>query len=138
VTARLALGPLEIVLAAVDQQPDVQGAVQAHALLDDVLAHEVTLVRVHPVIASPVGAKAALRVGIAWQGNPKHVQDRWRSAPLDQFAPLAAVPDVELISLQQGHGTEQISAPGRPFAIRRMAEGDLDGRMQPSSTLPRW
>jgi hypothetical protein len=74
-----------------------------------------------------LGASEALRVGIVWQGNPKHVQDRWRSAPLEQFAPLAAVSGVEWISLQQGPGTEQMDAPGRPFAIRRMAEGDLDG-----------
>ncbi len=74
-----------------------------------------------------LGVKGTLRVGIVWQGNPQHAQDRWRSAPLEQFAPLAAVPGVELISLQQGHGTEQLNAPGRPFAVRRMAEGDLDG-----------
>jgi hypothetical protein len=29
--------------------------------------------------------------------------------------------------LQQGQGTEQLDAPQRPFAIGRLAEGDLDG-----------
>ena len=70
--------------------------------------------------------KRTLRVGVVWQGNPKHAQDRWRSARLDQFAPLAAVPGVEWISLQHGPGTEQLKAPERPFAIRQMAEGNLD------------
>jgi tetratricopeptide (TPR) repeat protein len=74
-----------------------------------------------------LGAKAGRRVGIAWQGNPKHAQDRWRSAPLEQFAPLAAVPGVELISLQQGLGTEQIGVLGSRFAVRQVVEGDLDG-----------
>src|SRR5262249_47597719 len=46
------------------------------------------------------------RVGIAWQGNPKHKNDRWRSAPLSQFAHLAEVPGVTLVSLQKGPGSE--------------------------------
>jgi hypothetical protein len=48
-----------------------------------------------------------LRVGIAWQGNPKHQWDRHRSIPLACFADLAAVPGVRLISLQTGPGAEQ-------------------------------
>jgi hypothetical protein len=48
-----------------------------------------------------------LRVGIAWQGNPKHQWDRHRSIPLARFADLAAVPGVRLISLQTGPGAEQ-------------------------------
>ena len=28
-----------------------------------------------------------LRIGIAWQGNPSHKSDRWRSVRLEQFAP---------------------------------------------------
>src|SRR5262249_35862304 len=41
-----------------------------------------------------------LKVGIAWQGDPKHREDHLRSVPLAQFAPLAAVSDVTLVSLQ--------------------------------------
>jgi tetratricopeptide (TPR) repeat protein len=48
------------------------------------------------------------KVGIAWQGNPKHSGDRWRSVPLAKFAPLAAVPGVTLCSVQKGHGREQM------------------------------
>lgn len=47
------------------------------------------------------------KIGIAWQGGPR--QDRGRSIPLAAFAPLAGIPDVRLISLQKGFGTEQIS-----------------------------
>lgn len=49
-----------------------------------------------------------LRIGIVWQGNPNHHNDRNRSVPLSRFAPLAALPDVHLISLQKGPGCEQL------------------------------
>jgi tetratricopeptide (TPR) repeat protein len=48
-----------------------------------------------------------LKVGLAWQGNPHHRWDRWRSVPLSLLAPLAAVPGVQLVNLQQGPGAEQ-------------------------------
>lgn len=49
------------------------------------------------------------RVGIAWQGNPDHQADAYRSVPLASFEPLAAIEGVQLISLQSGFGTEQIA-----------------------------
>lgn len=49
-----------------------------------------------------------IRVGIVWQGNPQHKGDRFRSVPLAMFAPLAAVPDVILCSIQKNHGREQL------------------------------
>jgi hypothetical protein len=51
-----------------------------------------------------------LKVGIAWQGNPHHPDDRRRSIPLKHFAPLAAVKNVTLVSLQQVAGLDQIPA----------------------------
>jgi Flp pilus assembly protein TadD len=62
-------------------------------------------------------------IGIAWQGNPAHRTDRWRSFPLASFAPLAELPGVKLISLQTDHGLDQLKAAGRPFSIV-----DLPGR----------
>ncbi len=49
------------------------------------------------------------KVGICWQGNPAHQADRWRSVPLKFFTPLAAIPDIQLISLQKKHGLDQLS-----------------------------
>jgi hypothetical protein len=49
------------------------------------------------------------RVGINWQGNPEHPRDRLRSAPLRHFLPLADAPSVRLVSLQKGHGSEQLA-----------------------------
>jgi len=51
-----------------------------------------------------------LRVGIAWQGSPTYRYDRQRSIPLAQFARLAEVPGVQLISLQKGTGVEQLAS----------------------------
>ncbi|MBY0230185.1 MAG: tetratricopeptide repeat-containing glycosyltransferase family protein, partial [Gemmataceae bacterium] len=70
-----------------------------------------------------LGEPRGLRVGIAWQGNPAFQWDHWRSAPLSAFAPLAAVPGVELVSLQKGPGEDQLAKAG--FPVRRL-EG-LDG-----------
>jgi len=55
-----------------------------------------------------------LNVGISWQGNPKMPADKKRSAPLSALAPLASVQGVNLISLQMGHGSEDLQK--MPFA----------------------
>ncbi len=55
------------------------------------------------------------RVGIAWQGNVGFAHDRQRSFALAQLAPLAAVPGVQLISLQKGFGSEQVGEV--PFPV---------------------
>ena len=54
--------------------------------------------------------EGGFRIGIAWQGNPEHAEDRDRSAPLRCFEPLARVPGVRLISLQKNHGLDQMAS----------------------------
>jgi Flp pilus assembly protein TadD len=49
------------------------------------------------------------KIGIAWRGSPGGDKEQ-RSIPLQEFAPLAAVPGVRLISLQKGPGSEQLAA----------------------------
>jgi hypothetical protein len=49
-----------------------------------------------------LAAVPGFRMGVVWQGNPKHTGDRWRSVPLAMFAPLAAIPGVALCSVQKG------------------------------------
>ncbi len=63
------------------------------------------------------------RIGLCWQGNPKHANDRHRSFALDRAAPLAGVPGVTLVRLQTGPGVvEQLAA------VRdRLPVTDLDG-----------
>lgn len=57
-----------------------------------------------------IAAQPGFRVGLAWQGNPKHPDDRHRSMPLAQFAPLARVPGTRFFSLQKGPGQDQTAA----------------------------
>jgi hypothetical protein len=64
-----------------------------------------------------LGQRPGYKVGIAWQGDPKHKRDRWRSIPLSQFAPLAEVPGVQLYSLQVGAGREQLEDIGESFNV---------------------
>jgi tetratricopeptide (TPR) repeat protein len=54
--------------------------------------------------------KAGLRVGIAWQGNPQARMDKARSIPLREFAAIAAVPGVCLVSLQKNDGLDQLGS----------------------------
>ncbi len=57
------------------------------------------------------------KVGIAWQGNPKFSGDSLRSIPFRYYTILAAIPGVELISLQKGPGSEQMDALTTQFPI---------------------
>lgn len=69
-----------------------------------------------------------LMVGINWQGNPSPAVDVGRSVPLEAFAPLAALPGVELVSLQYGSGSEQVARASFADAIQLLPEDrDKDG-----------
>uniref|UniRef100_Q07N76 Tetratricopeptide TPR_2 repeat protein n=1 Tax=Rhodopseudomonas palustris (strain BisA53) TaxID=316055 RepID=Q07N76_RHOP5 len=54
-----------------------------------------------------LGLKPGLAVGLAWQGNPKHPCDRWRSMPLAALHPLLDCPGAQFVSLQFDAGREQ-------------------------------
>lgn len=58
------------------------------------------------------GADRSLKVGIAWQGNPRAETDhlRGRSVPLREFAPLTSIAGVTLYCLQKGAGLEQLDS----------------------------
>jgi hypothetical protein len=62
-------------------------------------------------------ASGQLRVGIAWQGNPNHRLDRYRSIPLREFTRLAQQPGLRLVSLQKGPGAAQIKHMPSDFSI---------------------
>jgi len=55
------------------------------------------------------------RIGLSWQGNPANPYDRRRSIALARLAPLAGLPGVSFLALQQRHGRDQIV--GWPGAI---------------------
>ena len=58
-----------------------------------------------------------IKVGICWQGNPSFEADALRSPPLSEWAPLAAVEGVRLISLQKHHGLAQLEDWSGPSDI---------------------
>ncbi len=55
-----------------------------------------------------LSSEPGFKVGICWQGNPAYRADPVRSIALAEFAPLARIPGVRLISLQKGFGCEQL------------------------------
>ncbi|HYV36008.1 MAG TPA: tetratricopeptide repeat-containing glycosyltransferase family protein [Gemmataceae bacterium] len=67
------------------------------------------------------------KIGIAWQGNPEYQYDRQRSITLACFARLAAIPGVQLVSLQKGPGTDQLASLAGRCAVRDLG-GTLDER----------
>lgn len=65
---------------------------------------------------------SGLKIGIAWQGNPKHERDFRRSFPLARLAPVASVPGVQLISLQKGFGEDQVSEFVRSWPLHDLRD----------------
>lgn len=61
---------------------------------------------------SRIEAIPGLRVGIAWQGKKSYLRDATRSIPLMNFSRLAEIPGVHLLSLQKGHGSDQLQRLG--------------------------
>lgn len=58
-----------------------------------------------------------LKVGIAWAGDPRYINDAGRSFGLAAMAPLVKVGGVEWIALQKGDALGQIAATGFPVAM---------------------
>lgn len=67
--------------------------------------------RWRPAIAGLPG----LKIGIAWQGNPAQSLDPNRSFRLADLEPTARAGGASLVSLQKGHGVEQLA--GAPFPV---------------------
>ncbi len=62
-------------------------------------------------------AVPGFKIGIAWQGSARYAGDKHRSIALKHFAPLAQLPSVRLVSLQKGHGSEQLAAVASSWPI---------------------
>jgi len=73
-----------------------------------------------------LGEGKTFRIGVAWQGYRGHVNDRQRSVSINSFVPLTHLPNVQLISLQHGFGTEQLVGSGLPITALGHRFADLD------------
>jgi hypothetical protein len=65
------------------------------------------------------------KIGVAWQGEKALEYDRSRSIPLGEFAPLATMPHVRLVSLQKRAGTEQLIEVADRFTVHNLG-ADFD------------
>jgi Flp pilus assembly protein TadD len=70
---------------------------------------------------SRLGGHDTFKVGVVWQGNPHHKWDRYRSVRLTDFAPLAEVPGVQLISLQKGDAAAALRSHDRSCRVTEWA-----------------
>jgi ADP-heptose:LPS heptosyltransferase len=69
-----------------------------------------------------------LKVGLVWAGNPKHMDDRNRSIPLEKFGFILDTKGVRFFSLQVGEQTEEIRRLGYQDQLE-----DLTGTLTPFS-----
>lgn len=76
---------------------------------------------------SELGEPEGLKIGVTWQGNPKHRWDRHRSFSVQWFRSLAMLEGVKLYSLQKGKGTEQLPAASFPIVDLRPRLDKLGG-----------
>lgn len=80
-----------------------------------------------PAAVAAWGARMAglpqgvLKVGLAWAGNPRHLNDAQRSTSLAALAPLFAADKVAFVSLQHGLAAAQTANP--PAGAPLMAVG---------------
>ncbi len=81
--------------------------------------------------------RRALRVAVAWQGNPSYAGDAERSIPLSTFVPLLReVQGLDLISLQAGDGLEQIDAHAGVEGLHIIQDPlDADGAFLDSAAI---
>ena len=78
-------------------------------------------------LAAELLPEGALRVGVAWQGNPDYPRDHERSVPLRKRA-AGTVQGVRLFSLQKGRGVEQLAEVADLLPITDLAASlDNDG-----------
>ena len=75
-------------------------------------------------------ASPNLKIGITWQGNPKHRHDRHRSFSVQRFRSLAMLEGVELFSLQKGLGAEQLATVRFPLTDLRGQLDEIGGTFQ--------
>lgn len=74
-----------------------------------------------------LGESSGRRVGVCWRGSPGNKYYRTHGIPLEELAPLAAIPNVQWISLQQS--LTPIESSAAPFPLIDLSpELDRDGQ----------
>ena len=77
-----------------------------------------------------------LKIGISWQGSKTTKVDIGRSFELQLFKNIAALPNVQLISLQKGYGSEQLKNMPQGMQVEDLGEElDADGAFLDSAAV---
>ena len=77
-----------------------------------------------------------LKIGIAWQGSKGTKVDIGRSFELKLFKNIAALPNVQLISLQKGYGSEQLKSMPQGMQVEDLGEElDAEGAFLDSAAV---
>lgn len=71
-------------------------------------------------------ATDAVKIGIFWQGEPNHINDKNRSLPLAFFKDLFSIPGVKMYSLQKGFGREQLNQLPQQLKIQDLDQYIVD------------
>jgi tetratricopeptide (TPR) repeat protein len=101
------------------------------------VTHEADFAMRAPYLTADPGRLEAMRaklqlapgvrhVGIVWHGNRENARDRWRAAPLSDWAPLAGVPGIRFHSLQLGATPAERAEAPFPLAPTHELIGDMD------------
>ena len=69
-----------------------------------------------------LGERTGLRVGLAWQGNRQHKNDRNRSIGLARLLPLLSVPGVRFVGLQKELREEDVEVLGKVPGFTHLGE----------------
>ncbi len=78
---------------------------------------------------SKLASVTGLKVGIVWRGSAAHRNDRNRSVALTEFARLAELNGVQLISLQRGPGRGELQSLAAQHSILSFDEPPADAEM---------
>ena len=122
----------EMVAATVSHQPDVAFDLYV-TLLDLPTVFNTTLATIPSTLASlradPARielcdryiVKSSFKIGVVWTGDPQNGNNDKRSCSLEDFAPLARIPGVQLYSLQKGRTSEQLIECEQGFSVIDLA-----------------
>ena len=75
-----------------------------------------------------LGGAGGFKVGVVWQGNPRHPWDRWRSFPLRAWPRWRPSRACGWSACRRGPGVEQLKDAERRFAVEDLGAGlDAEG-----------
>jgi tetratricopeptide (TPR) repeat protein len=69
-----------------------------------------------------------LKIGVCWRSSQQHSKDKYsfKSIPLSEFHPLAALPGVKIFGLQVGPGREELIPSTREWVVDNLGDEFVD------------